>query len=256
MTADRLLELRCLGYTVLPGAISPGQVAEARAAIDRLLEEDDRTFGGARLIAAGQRGALRNLADRGAEFERMLDLVAVHELARDLLGTGYRLHSYDALVLGPGEGRFPWDFHTDLHALRAMAFPRTLCPGMNCLFAVDDSSASNGATWIVPGSHRATGPDPEVELLAELAEQPALTAGDLLVFDARLWHCAGHNRADASRRLIKLEFVQPWLRTQMDYARSVRDEVRSRLGPAAREALGRPEPATPEDVLCAAEQNA
>lgn len=253
-TEEKLFELRTRGYSLVEGVLGADETDALRAAVDRLMAEDDQCFGASRLLAAGQRGALRNLADRGREFEHALGLPAIHQLAARLLGPGYRLHSYDALVLGPGEGRFPWDFHTDLHSLGGVAFPASLTPGLNCLLAVDAVTAANGATWVVPASHRATVTSPDVGLLAELAEQPEPAAGDVLLFDARIWHCAGHNTSGNLRRLIKIEFVQPWLQTQMDYPRAVRPEVQARLSVSARSAIGGPMPVSPQDILLGAER--
>jgi ectoine hydroxylase-related dioxygenase (phytanoyl-CoA dioxygenase family) len=240
-------ELRTMGYTVLPGVLAAQEVAALAVRMDELQAEDEACWGVDRLDAIGQRGALRNLADRGTEFERLLGTPPLHQLADDLLGPRYVLHSYDGLVLHPGDGRFPWDFHTDLLALCGVAFPARLAPGVNCLVAVDASGSGNGATWVVPGSHRSVVRNPDPSLLAQLARQPALAAGDLLLFDARLQHCAGHNSSSRPRRLIKIELAQPWLRGQLDYARSVRPEIVDRLAPAARRAIGVPAPASIEE---------
>src|ERR1700683_50334 len=224
-------ELRTLGYTVLPGLLSQAEVAALAGRMDRLLAEDDARWGADRLTAIGQRGALRNLADRGPEFERLRAAPALHDLSTDLMGADYRLHSYDGLVLKPGTGRYPWDFHTDLLGLCGVAFPAAVTPGVNCLVAVDESGSANGATWLVPGSHRCVVTRLDPGELAERAIQPRLRRGDMLFFDARIWHCAGHNGSRRARRLIKIELVQPWLRPQLDYARSVRQHVLDRLPP-------------------------
>jgi hypothetical protein len=247
-------ELRTVGYTVLPGLLSETEVAALAGGMDRLLAEDDALGGADRLTAIGQRGALRNLADRGPEFERLLAAPALHELSADLVGADYRLHSYDGLILEPGTGRYPWDFHTDLLGLCGVAFPAAVTPGVNCLVAVDESGPANGATWLVPGSHRCVLRCPDPGELAELAIQPRLRSGDMLFFDARIWHCAGHNGSGQVRRLIKIELVQPWLRPQLDYARSVRQQVLGRLAPAARRCIGVPPPATVEEFWLAAER--
>jgi ectoine hydroxylase-related dioxygenase (phytanoyl-CoA dioxygenase family) len=246
MTSDAY-RLRTAGYTVLRGAVPAGEVAELSDRIDALAAEDDRTWGADRLQAMGQRGALRNLADRGQEFERLLGNAALHELTRALVGDSYVLHSYDALVLQPGEGRFPWDFHTDVLDLRGIAFPASITPGLNCLVCIDGAGPHNGATWLVPGSHRSVLRSPPRDDLVALAVQPALRPGDLLLFDVRIWHCAGHNASAGARRLIKMEFVQRWLRTPMDYSRSVRPEVLARLPATARAAIGEPAPASVEE---------
>jgi ectoine hydroxylase-related dioxygenase (phytanoyl-CoA dioxygenase family) len=246
-------ELRTLGYAVLPGALGEGEVTALARRIDELLTEEDARWGADRLTAIGQRGALRNLADRGPEFERLLGTPVLHELAADLVSPEYQLHSYDGLVLQHGTGRYPWDFHTDLLGLCGVAFPAAITPGVNWLVAVDGSGPDNGATWLVPGSHRCVVRDPDPYELAELAVQPSLRPGDMLAFDARIWHCAGHNGSGQARRLIKVEFVQPWLRPQLEYARSIRQQVLGRLTPQARRSIGAPPPASIEEFWLAAE---
>ena len=99
-----------------------------------------------------------------------------------------------------------------------------------------------GATWLVPASHRAFLDGIGAERLAEYAFQAVGSEGDLLVFDGRLWHCAGENRTASPRRLIKMFFSQPWLRPQMEYARSVRPEVQATLDARTRRLLGNAPP--------------
>jgi hypothetical protein len=251
---DHVYQLRTSGYTVVPTAVGAAEVHALAQRMDALLTEDETVWGVDRLRAIGQHGALRNLADRGSEFEHLLGMPIVHDLAAQLVGTRYLLHSYDGLLLQSGESRFPWDFHTDLLGLCGTAFPADLSPGLNCLVAVDASGPDNGGTWVVPGSHRSVVRRPDPLRLAELAVQPALGQGDLLLFDARIWHCAGHNESARVRRLIKIELVQPWLRPQMDYARSVRPEVLERLSPAARMAIGDPLPASVVEFWSAAKR--
>jgi ectoine hydroxylase-related dioxygenase (phytanoyl-CoA dioxygenase family) len=226
---EYLYHLRTAGYTVLKNALDRERVFELRACIDKMLIDDDASWGAAELEAMGQRGALRNLCDQGQAFEKLLADSPVYDLLDEALGSGYILHSYDGLVLLPHYGRFPWDFHTDLTPLTGIPFPPNSCLGINCLYYLDDATAINGATWLVPASHRSALVSPPLNELAEIAFQAVGEAGDVLVFDARLWHCAGENHSDSARRIIKALFCQPWIRPQMDYSRAIRSEVRARL---------------------------
>ena len=81
----------------------------------------------------------------------------------------------------------------------------------NTLIALDDFSESNGATRLVPGSHRWTHPVNHEEDFV-VAEMPA---GSLLVFDGALWHAGGGNSTnDKRRRSINFNFNLSWLRQQ------------------------------------------
>ena len=68
---------------------------------------------------------------------------------------------------------------------------------INLLVMLDDFRADNGATWLLSGSHQhAQAP----EQFATEAQQICAPAGSLLLFDARLWHAAGHNHSPWPRR--------------------------------------------------------
>jgi ectoine hydroxylase-related dioxygenase (phytanoyl-CoA dioxygenase family) len=162
----------------------------------------------------------------------------VYALLDELLGDRYVLHSYDGLVLLPGDGRFPWDFHTDLTPLAGVAFPSDKCQGINCLYYLDDATPENGATWVVAASHRCVLAAPPASELSELAFQAVGEAGDALLFDVRLWHCAGENRSQRPRRLIKTLFCHAWMRPQMDYTRAVRPEILQRLDGRTQRLIG------------------
>jgi ectoine hydroxylase-related dioxygenase (phytanoyl-CoA dioxygenase family) len=96
----------------------------------------------------------------------------------------------------------------------------------------------NGATRLVPASHRCVIAQPQAELLGQLAFPAQGQAGDALLFDARLRHCSGINLSDRHRAVIKALFCPAWLRPQMDYSRSVRPEIMERLDHRTRRLLG------------------
>jgi ectoine hydroxylase-related dioxygenase (phytanoyl-CoA dioxygenase family) len=79
---------------------------------------------------------------------------------------------------------------------------------ITALWALDDFTAENGATRIVPGSHlRPAGkPDPAETVAA------AMAAGSVLLFAGRLYHGAGPNTTDRPRLGVVIDYIQPWLR--------------------------------------------
>lgn len=88
---------------------------------------------------------------------------------------------------------------------------------------LDDYAASNGATRLVPRSHR----DPT------LGEAQAVTlegcAGDVLVFDPNLLHGGGENRSGAARRSLLLTWALFELRESLAATAALRG-VRMDLG--------------------------
>jgi ectoine hydroxylase-related dioxygenase (phytanoyl-CoA dioxygenase family) len=235
---DHVYAVRARGFTVLRGVLEKPFVDRVLAAVDRLVDEDDATWGAENLVAMHERGALRNLCDLDPVFAELLARSPALPVLDALLGDRYVLNCYDGLVLFPGEGRYPWDFHTDVLPLAGYATPGGTAPAINVLYFLGDTNEQNGATWFVPGSHRCVMPSPPPELLAELAEPVEATAGDMLLCDARIWHCAGTNRSPHRRALVKSLFTAPWFRPQMDFTRAVAADVAGALDPRTRRLLG------------------
>jgi ectoine hydroxylase-related dioxygenase (phytanoyl-CoA dioxygenase family) len=78
------------------------------------------------------------------------------------------------------------------------------------MVSLDDFTAENGATTIIPGSHLWS--DERKPTRAEMI--PALMpAGSMLYFLNTVWHSGGANTTTAPRRSMTIQYCQPWLRT-------------------------------------------
>jgi ectoine hydroxylase-related dioxygenase (phytanoyl-CoA dioxygenase family) len=124
-----------------------------------------------------------------------------------LLLPGYLLTANLAINLLPGETA--QQLHVDDGFYR-LARPRRPV-SVSTVWAIDDFTAENGATEVVPGSHRWADelPGPDVELVA--VEMPA---GSVVIFLGTLWHRGGANRTDRPRLGITPQYCEPWARQQ------------------------------------------
>ena len=142
---------------------------------------------------------------------RAVDDVATNPLLlliiEGVLGPLFQLSVATAMCPDPGVD--PQGFHQDDGHY---PLPRPRPPFIaNTLIAIDDFTESNGATRLVPGSHRWTHPVNQDEEFV-IGEMPA---GSLLVFDGALWHAGGGNSSDDKRRRsINFNFNLSWLRQQ------------------------------------------
>lgn len=106
----------------------------------------------------------------------------------------------------------------------------------NVMWMLDDFTDANGATRVVPGSHRAGWhPDPADPPATLAATGPA---GSALVFDGRLWHGTGRNVTDQPRHGLLTYFSRPFIRPQENCTLSVADEVLESASPWLEELLG------------------
>ncbi|MFI7643113.1 phytanoyl-CoA dioxygenase family protein [Nonomuraea sp. NPDC049400] len=104
------------------------------------------------------------------------------------------------------------------------------------VWAIDDFAEANGATVLIPGSHR--WPDGRTPTDADFRLAAAMPAGSCVLFVGTLWHGGGANHSAAPRLAATAQYCQPWLRTQeaftlstsQDVARAVSEEIRRMLG--------------------------
>lgn len=128
-------------------------------------------------------------------------------------------------LAGGGQQRL----HRDLSAQR---------PGdtVNALVYFDDYGPANGATRIVPGSHRPSQGEPPFDFNDESRSvQLAGSAGDILVFDADLVHAGSLNRTGARRRSILIAYFAEslyGLHRETASLRSIRMDTTDRFDPA------------------------
>lgn len=96
--------------------------------------------------------------------------------------------------------------------------------GMNFAWLLDDFTAENGDTEVVPGSHRAAD-DVDPATRSDQAVPVIAPAGTLVVFERRLWHRTGCNRSSNPRAALCGWYTRPIYRTQglgLVYGRSPR----------------------------------
>ncbi len=149
------------------------------------------------------------LAKSGAARELALE-ATVLELADRLLlphCARYQLNFSGIMHLAPGAEAQP--LHRDgliypfLHP-----HPATIMPAM---WALTDFSARNGATRVVPGSHRWDHDREPREDEIVAAEMPA---GSVLLYTSGVLHGAGDNLSDGVRTGLSLHYALGWLRQE------------------------------------------
>ena len=159
----------------------------------------------------GQRShRLYSLIARGRPFEDLAEHEVAVAVLDDLLAPNWLLSNCQSIRLYPGETRQPW--HTD-DGFYPIPRPRSLPLGISTIWAIDPFLAANGATEVLPGSHRWGDEHPDDRRDAELvaAEMPP---GSVLIFDAALWHRGGANTTDGTRLCMTVQYCQPWLRPE------------------------------------------
>jgi len=180
------------GYALLRGAIPTDWLDTLRDAFDTNTTPSERW--------AVPRGAdwRHSLLDLDPTVRAVCRLPSLLAAAGALIG--------ERFFLAQVEGRepLPCGGHQGLH--RDLSEER---PGdtVNALAFFDDYGPDNGATRLIPGTHRPAPDAPPFDLNDESrAIQLTGNAGDILVFDADLLHAASLNKSGARRRSILIGY--------------------------------------------------
>ena len=163
------------GYAVIPGLLSRQSLAAARAELDALLDaaEWGSGFDGTRTKRAWAPLAVTRCLDQAALAPLVLDAV------EQVIGPGTQFGITVAIQVHPGQKAQVLHYDQGIYPL-----PRDRDVMITALWALDDFTADNGATRIVPGSHlRPAGKPDAAETVP--AEMPA---GSVLLFCGRLYH--------------------------------------------------------------------
>jgi ectoine hydroxylase-related dioxygenase (phytanoyl-CoA dioxygenase family) len=215
------------GYALVPGVLDPAEVASVRDEIHRLVAmtppgRDD--FEGRRT---------RRVYALFAKT-RALDPLAAHPLVLAVLDRvlgRYQLSAPAAIEIGPGERAQP--LHPD-DAIYPVPRPHPELV-VNVMWPLEEFTEVNGATRVVPGSHRFGDEVPPPDTPTIAVEMPA---GSALLYLGSLWHGGGANHTERPRLGVVLHYGVSWLRPVENHALAVDRDTMRTLPPVLQELLG------------------
>ena len=231
---DEIVEqVRNLGYAVLDSHLSVDELhslshtfQHARTRyIDRYAENELRTIDEYWTIRAP-------LTFGGAEFlalalnERMISAV------RRLISGKFILNQQNGVINPPGESYNQAVWHRDLpyqHFVSSMPL------AINALFCLDEFTAQNGATLVLPASHK-SGAFPSLHYVKRNALQVEAPAGSFVLLDCMAFHTGGFNRTQSARRAINHVYSIPFFKQQINIPANMKNG--ETLSSEARDLLG------------------
>ena len=229
------------GWLALPGLMSADLLAALRARIAELFAEEGPNAGGEFKQEPGAR-RLANLVNKGRVFEEVILNPRVLECMSHVLGPRFKLSSLNVRSADP---------HTEdgqpLHADSGAIADDAGYYVANSVWMLDDFTRDNGATRMVPGSHRWRRlphsdffePHPDEQLVLG-------KAGDVVIMNAHMWHGGTANRMAAPRLAMHVyytRFDQPQQQYQKKWLSA---EVQARLSAEARRILALDDPLNDE----------
>lgn len=215
------------GYAIVEGLLSPAEAAAAKASLKQVLDElpygrnDFEGFATRRVYALFAKTRAFDQDATNPLLLGVLDRVLGH----------YQLSAPTGIQIGPGEKAQVLHYDASVYPL-PRDFPDVV---VNTMWALDDFTVENGATRIIPGSHRWDDrrPAPEDEVV-----DAVMPAGSVIFYGGKVFHGGGANSTDTPRLGVILEYVSAWLRPQETHLLAVPRAVAAELPERLQELLG------------------
>jgi ectoine hydroxylase-related dioxygenase (phytanoyl-CoA dioxygenase family) len=220
------------GYLPMPGILDPATATALAKRFDELVVEEGEQAG---LEAHREDGTdrLADLVDKGPMFDLCWNnprqLAAISHVLR---GQEFKVFSLNGRAALPARG------HQALH----VDWGSPVAPGeyqiCNSIWMLDDFTEENGATRIVPGSHR-WGRLPQDDMTDPRRPHPDEilvlgSAGTAVIFNSHLWHGGTQNRTDKPRRALHSAYVLRDKKQQTIFRNYLRPATYERLSTAQR----------------------
>ena len=107
---------------------------------------------------------------------------------------------------------------------------------MQMVIVLEDMSIENGCTVVIPGSHQ----------IGEYADNTKfnnatpllLKAGDIAIWDSRIWHGTTNNKTEDTRWTIIATFTRWWIKQHFDITKALPEEIKNQLSQKEKSILG------------------
>jgi ectoine hydroxylase-related dioxygenase (phytanoyl-CoA dioxygenase family) len=239
------------GYTVVKDAIDPPLVDAISRDLARI-EHEESVVPASNIFEGLKTVRIYNLLARGRVYEQIPVHDAVLPIVERVLDKGCLVSSLSSIAIEPGEDAQPLHADDQLITLPKPHVP-IIC---NTMWAITDFTAQNGATRLVPGSHRRDRSPNLGEAVETVAAE--MQRGSVLVFDGSIWHGGGANRSTARRVGVAMNYCSGWMRQQenqqlgipLDIARGFPERLRKLCGFGLyRGLIGHIDKCSPADLL-------
>ena len=212
------------GFFIVPNALDSDNVASLVEATDELVERERPKY-----AAKGLKGhqALNVLDFMGKDrrFLPLIDWPKTFMRVVDILGWHIQLFHSHIIVTPPlpagtstKRRRLGWHQDSGRINIDIESVPRPRISLKVGFFLTDTTDTDRGNFHVVPGSHLSN----ELRLPEDAAANPPNTIpirtrpGDAVFFDRRLWHAAGINTSNITRKALFYGYSYRWLKPRDD----------------------------------------
>lgn len=200
------------GYAILKGVIMKNTVLQLKKELADAIAKESAFHG---TMEYKEYGMLLACPLYGGAFLDILDNQNLLAPFNWILGDNCIIYAYTSSSMQVDKGNFSSRIHVD----RSYFIPG-YTDALGCLILLDDFTEENGATWVLPGSHK-NEEQPDEDFFYKNAVRVIAPAGSVFYFHLRLWHAGGINKSDKLREALGIGFIKPYLKQRIDLPRAM-----------------------------------
>jgi len=210
---DVVEQVRNLGYAVLDSGYSQTELTALSRAFDEVHATYLAKHGESKLISANEHNTIRALLTQGKNI--FLELALSKKLLQTiekLISGSFILNQQNGVINPPKSEYNQGAWHRDLPYQH---FVSSSPLAINALFCLDEFTFDNGATYVLPASHKSE-EFPSEAYIKRNAIQVTAKPGAFIILDCMLFHSGGYNKTLQSRRAINHVFNIPYFKQQIN----------------------------------------
>ncbi|MDX2477978.1 MAG: phytanoyl-CoA dioxygenase family protein, partial [Gammaproteobacteria bacterium] len=225
-------QVRDLGYAILESGCSAVEIQNISEEFNRTRERYIETYGEKRLTNLNEIHTIRSpLIHGGPEFLQLALNDNLLSILRKLIPGKFIINQQNGVINPPQKTYNQGAWHRDLPYQH---FVSTKPLAVNALFCVDDFTFDNGATYVLPASHKSEA-FPSVNYVRRNAYQVEAKAGSFILLDCMLFHSGGFNKTQVERRAVNHVYNIPYFRQQINISKNMNGNI---LSEEAKDILG------------------
>ena len=225
-------QVRNIGFAVIDSGYSASELAQFSEEFNATRKSYIEMYGEIELKNIDEYNTIRSPLTHGSEVFLKLALNAnLMSVLKKLIQGKFVLNQQNGIINPPQETYNQAAWHRDLPYQH---FVSTKPLAINALFCVDDFTIENGATFVIPASHK-TEDFPSVNYIKKNAVQVQAKAGSFILLDCMMFHAGGFNNTNLERRAVNHVYNIPYFKQQINIPNNIKNanllaETRDILG--------------------------
>ena len=230
---DRVAEqVTYLGYSVIESGYTAAEIDDIRRVFDETHRKYVEQYGEQALREIDEYNGIRLPLAYDDAFLKLATNARVIALVKRLIRNKFVLNQQNAIINPPGKTYNQALWHRDLPYQH---FVSSKPLAINALYCVDEFTAKNGATFVLPSSHTQEA-FPSDAYIESNAKQVVAAAGCFIVLDCMVFHRGGPNETSVRRRAVNHVYTTAFIKQQIDISSALGNE--RMLSPELSDLLG------------------